>query len=306
MRWLVLLLVACGDPGSGKFVGNPKLSTRVASTAEVQARTGSVQLQDLVVLPCEGAAASLGASRFDLVDGVAVEPVQLPPGAHCGLELDVEALELSFEADGVFSTIRATDFVLTIDQPFVATSGEDYVLQLGDDAWLDALAAVAVPGAQEVSGDLEVAWFDGLGASGIEAGTDDDAGPLAGRLTLADHEASPDGTPTRQSGCGAGVVYDLAVPVPPATMASLELDGTLGWCQGSVRFSDDLTVHEARQTDHSDGSSFAVPYNGWGQDCDALHCHTLLTADGAPTGRACTVLALCDDDGLARATGFSW
>jgi hypothetical protein len=190
------------------------------------------------------------------------------------------------------------------------------VLQLADDQWLAALSAVTIPGlnvVDERNAALQGAFFDGLQQQSriVEDESEQEAlddGPLAGRLNLDEFRMSPGGVPTQVAGCASGTTAMMAVPIPPAAMATLGagLDAQVGWCEGEVTFSADASSRQATQLDYSDLSTFTVDYNSWGQSCDALHCNEVFDATNEDQGRSCTVLAVCEPNGSATVVGYNW
>lgn len=109
--------------------------------------------------------------------------------------------------------------------------------------------------------------------------------------------------------CEAGSVVELTFEISAIDMAQGASDDSgPGACTSLVRFADDLGdvgVYGVML----DGVFAQVPYNGVTDDpdCDptAVHCGDLTYGDGRVHEDYCTVIALCED-GVARATGYTW
>lgn len=306
-------LCACHGPASGTFVGNPSMTARIADNDVQQARGGHLEVSDAALIDCEeGDDVSLGGWTFRFAGAGSADVVQLPDARRCGLSLHVDELQIRFdEGDAQTTTLIASEFELALPERFQTEPGGRYMLRLGDAAWLAGISALASPGEvhiSEAAPELQAAFFDGLQqGSGVESGGAPESDPLPGRLNLDGYPESPLGTPSQFPGCGPGVAFHLAVPIPHAAMATLDLgDGEVGWCEGEVIFSDDLLPISAIQQDYSDLSTYTVEYNGWGQGCGSVHCNQVYSSTGIPQDRACTVLALCDDDDVATVVGFYW
>jgi len=311
---VVTLFAACTEVSSGTFVGNPSLTAEYESTRSHQATGGRFEASSVLFTPCD-------SNEQAVMDGFAIEflggrggaAVQIPPGEFCEARFPVSELSIGWRtSEGGDVTVTARDFDLTIQARFEAREDEPYTLRLGGPDWLDELAAVADGNDITVSSaemEFQDAFFSGLEQDSEFAASQGGGDPssLAGRLTLEDFDASPGGVPTPVSGCTAGQTVTLAVPIPPAAMATMDrFEAEPGWCVGDVRFDEDPSVRFAVQQDYSDTSTFTVPYNGWGSECDALHCAGVRDSGGVPLDRACTVFAVCEASGGGRVTGFGW
>lgn len=309
-------LSACKDPAQGTFIGNPSLTARYVESELQQSRGGRLRA-DVVLQGCEGDEdRPLGAQLFDFQGDRATSAIQIPAGEHCGLAMRVEEFLVRFDGgDPNPTSVLATDFDLTVPGSFAATGGDAFTLRLGDAAWLSAMAETSAFGDNVLDGSnpaLEAAFFEGLGRSGIEleqaagASPPTPPEPLAGRLNLEDYPTSPLNTHSGATGCGPGTTYDVAVAIPPASMAAVHGLGAVGWCEGTIDFGTDLTPQTSTQVDYSDLSTFEVTYNGWDQSCGAVHCGRVYTELDGPILGSCTVLAYCDEQGVYRSTGFEW
>ncbi len=309
------MLAACQNPASGTFVGNPTLTARIAEPPDVPVLDALLVAPVVALTGCDGADdLSLEGRAFRFVGATSDDALQIPAGAHCGVSLSVETLAIRLDGgEPTATTIVARGFELSVPGAIRARGDSVLTLRLGDASWLEAVVAAAEPGENEVDGDpaLAEAFFSGLDGSALE---DADAPEppttlpedLPGRVDLDTWPESPLGTPTRQAGCGPGVNYDLAVPIPPAAMAARGLAaGAVGWCEANVTFADDLTPLTSAQLDWRSGDLYDVTYNGWSQGCGALHCGRILSDAGDVLDGGCTALALCAG-GEAVVTGFLW
>lgn len=305
---------AAPEPAQGTFVGNPTLSGRLAESQAHPVIDGLLVAPEVLLGDCDGVGdVALGSRSLAFTGPLSDEVLQIPTGDHCGVFFVVTEFIIRIDEGGpVPTTVIAQDFDLWVQTRFEAREGGEYEVRFGDPAWLEAVAAAAEPGENRVDADhpaLYEAFFDGLGGSSVEAG--DPGEPtlpdtVPGAVDADGYPISPLGTPSRFPGCGPGVNYDLAVPVPAAAMAAIGQPDEVGWCEANVRFADDPTPRSALQVDYADGSLFEVPYNGWTQsDCGAVHCGALYTSTGAPLELGCTALALCADE-QAVVTGFTW
>lgn len=107
---------------------------------------------------------------------------------------------------------------------------------------------------------------------------------------------------------------ELSFPISAANMSSGASDASgKGWCYGTVRFSNDLSVRwNTSYPDYSNGEHVMVfaQSNGTsvctgGKPPDVYHCGTLRYGDGRLHPQYCTVFALCEN-GLAHSTSFTW
>jgi hypothetical protein len=80
-----------------------------------------------------------------------------------------------------------------------------------------------------------------------------------------------------------------------------------GSCCGTVVFGPDLTqVSQLGMMDYTTFTVVSADYNGWGEGgCGQPHCQDLTYGDGRVRTDYCTIVALCED-GVARATGYTW
>lgn len=109
--------------------------------------------------------------------------------------------------------------------------------------------------------------------------------------------------------CAAGSVAELTFDIPAVDMWSGASDRTgAGSCTSLVRFDDDLSNVQLAGIMY-EGSFVQVPTNGFTDDPDcapgAVHCGDLTYGDGRVREDYCSVIALCED-GVARATGYTW
>jgi len=152
---LLVLLAACTQdkqPDSGVFVGNPgKLELTAARSVDFEL-TGVVRLDELLLGAC-GSSASVSAPlegrELTLVDDGSLrfeleEPLQVPPGAWCSMELVLGTADLA----ATTTTEAGTEarFDLAFDDVTVRVSGPEFVvddqelsLQIGEPEWLEAL-----------------------------------------------------------------------------------------------------------------------------------------------------------------------
>lgn len=311
----LLMMGACTGPSEGTFIGNPSLTAAIAPADTQLVRSGRLVASEVFLRPCGTGDVALGAVTWQFDGFQSNDRVQFEPGTYCETFLIVQELTVRFDDGGTeVRSVTAGGFDITIPGDLTAAEGDRFELLLASAGWLDRLAAVTEPGDSLLDGtnpDLESAFYEGLqeessvGAPSSPTPPPDE--PLPGRLDLEGYPTSPLGTPSSATGCGPGVELNLAVPIPHAAMATLGLgDGQVGWCEGAVRFDDDLSARTSIQQDYSDLSTYPVSYNGWGQGCSALHCNQITSFEGVVQDRACTVLAFCDGAGLATVTGFAW
>lgn len=313
----LLLSIACTDPAGtgvreGTFVGNPGLTARYLGTPAVEAGAGALDSDEIHLRGCDPADdVALGPTAFSFgVDGLSLDARQIPAAEYCSVFVVGKSLTVGYEGAEGPGWVTGDSFDLIVERPFTAGAGEAVQIQLGGDDWLDELASAAGPGEHDASEPgLSSVFFDGLlEDSTVRVFDAPEAEEVPGRVDLASYTTSPNGWPLVEAGsgqgCGPGVTYEMAIPVAEATMATLGLEG-LGWCEGTIVFSDDLTPRTSQQVDHHAGTTYPVSYNGWGtQDCGELHCNALTDAAGAPVG-ACTLLVECTPgDGLATVTGY--
>ena len=172
---LGLSLAACAptnavsDPNQGHregtFVGNPSLQARIADNAEQRVTSGLLEALEVHVTSCEDAPKPLGPTHFKFVGASAEETVPLPVGEHCGLFFVVDLFTVNFEDEGELVTIVADDFDIEIPATFAASTDQQYVLRLGDEAWLADVAALAQPGVNRLGPDvpeLSRVFYNGL------------------------------------------------------------------------------------------------------------------------------------------------
>ena len=315
---LLLCLAACKAPAEGTFVGNPSMQARVAEAPTVAVLDGLLEAPEVLLGDCDGVGDVPLGERVLTFDGpLSDEVLEIPTGSHCGVFFVMDFFTVRLEAGGTEPLIiEADDFDLWVPTRFSADPGGSYTLRFGDPAWMEALAAAAVPGVNAVDGSnpaLDAAFFGGLTRSGVGDAPDDvEASPslLPGRPDLEAHPTSPRNTATQVPDCGANVAFDMAVPIPPAAMqaAGLGSEG-IGWCESGLQFNDDLSLQSVAQLDYATGSPFEVLYNGWDQASDCLDapCGQVTDDQGQALDRACSVLALCDGEGgSAVVTGFQW
>lgn len=114
-------------------------------------------------------------------------------------------------------------------------------------------------------------------------------------------EVVPEGVP-----CGPGERVELAFPISAIDMAQGASDRSgAGECRGVVEFAQDLDDVQVLGT-MLEGQYAQVPFNGWGDNtCGEPHCNTLVYGDGRERDEYCTVVGVCED-GVARATGYTW
>lgn len=172
---LLVLLAACTQdkqPDSGVFVGNPgKLELTAARSVDFDL-SGVVLLDELLLGACgsnESVSAPLEGRELTLIDDGSLrfeldEPLQVPPGAWCSMELVLG------EADLAATTVSEAGYELRFDLAFedvtVRVSGPEFVvddqelsLQIGEPEWLEALYAIGAddPSYEGVVDVLQVA-----------------------------------------------------------------------------------------------------------------------------------------------------
>jgi hypothetical protein len=106
--------------------------------------------------------------------------------------------------------------------------------------------------------------------------------------------------------CGPGERVELSFPISAIDMSLGASDESgPGVCRGVVEFSTDLDDVQILGT-MLEGQFAQVPFNGWGDNtCGEPHCNTLVYGDGRERDEYCTVVGVCED-GVARATGYTW
>jgi hypothetical protein len=180
---LVCALAVGGCPNpSGTFVGNPSadpsLRARLADNPAQRARGGVLEAAGIGVPGCNDSLYGLGHTTLTFEGPDSVESLEIRAGPQCGLFFAILRFEVSFEEDGVETSVVATDFDLEIPAEFTAREGGSYVLRFGDEAWLAEVAEHAEPGENRLDGSnpaLEAAFFDGLidGSTVLNAGLGD-------------------------------------------------------------------------------------------------------------------------------------
>jgi len=167
---LLALLMGCTvdqQPDQGVFVGNPgKLELTAARTHDYQLG-GSILLQELVLGACgsdQSITAPLEDRELALVDDGALrfeldEPLQVPPGAWCRLELVLSSANLT--ADGMGEDGQERTFQLEFEGISIAVSGAEFViddqllaLELGESDWLTPLRDVPTDDPDQTDIDL--------------------------------------------------------------------------------------------------------------------------------------------------------
>lgn len=120
-------------------------------------------------------------------------------------------------------------------------------------------------------------------------------------------EVEPEPEPEPVVPCGPGETVELTYAINAETMRIGASDETgAGACTGLVTFFDDLEQgYTARTWDHATGSFIDSPVNAQPVDCDSVHCNDVVYGDGRVDAEYCSLYAVCED-GVARATGFTW
>ncbi|MFK7928579.1 MAG: hypothetical protein AB8H79_10355 [Myxococcota bacterium] len=314
--WNTVVLAAtfagCMEGSSGTFVGNPSLTAGYTSTDTERARGGELSTQEVVLQGCEGTEdVALEQPNFRFIGSASPDSVQIPAGSYCRVSLQVEELVVRFEdVDNRTITVIGREFEMEINGRFEVQDAQRWSMQLGPADWLSLLADVSRPGENLIENDdsaLGLVFFNGLrGGTSLLQVEPNDGESLSGTVNFEDFSASPRGVPTTATGCEADAEIELAVPIPPAAMATKSDATEIGWCEGLVRFSSDLAPQETRQINYATLGTEQVSYNGWGQGCGSLHCNDMFDSEEQISEQACTVLAVCESDGTARVTGFAW
>ncbi len=159
---LLALVVGCVPeqaPDSGVFVGNPGKLELTAAESSVHALSGTVSLSSLSLTPCGSSQtvdAPLDGRELELVeeDGLlrfqSAEPLEVPPGAWCGLTLAIRTANLVATRDGALSPggtegsfrLDFDDLVISVGGAELVIDEQELALQLGEPEWLAPLLDV--------------------------------------------------------------------------------------------------------------------------------------------------------------------
>jgi hypothetical protein len=159
-------------PDSGTFVGNPSLTptmtARLADNDVQHADRGVLEAFEVFLTDCEQTVSDipLGGRTLIFEGAESTDIIELEPQERCGLWLVVFQFEVTWDEDGVLTTVVADNFDLAVAPGFTAEEGGRYRLRLGDEAWLADVAALAPQGQTTILNGtdpaLDDAFYEGL------------------------------------------------------------------------------------------------------------------------------------------------
>ena len=127
---LGLIVIGCGDPSNGTFVGNPGLSASYASANRVDAQGGRL-LATVALFGCDPSVASpawSGLLDFAFTENRTEDAVRVDDGEYCRADLMVREFIMDLEFNGDAYSYVATDFVVQIQSSFLVNEDGRYVV----------------------------------------------------------------------------------------------------------------------------------------------------------------------------------